>query len=119
MIRLDGKSREMIVRCIDDIAATQALWMRVAQTLVMAIVLSVVVCSELPELIRLVDNTTNDFTTPASLIEEPESVRASQPAVRITVLQCRPRYPLRDVFRRRAPLNLSRDLLSFYSIIRV
>lgn len=109
----------MIVRRIDDIAATQALWMRLAQTLVMAIVLSVVVCSELPELIRLVDNTTNDFTTPASLIEQAESVRASQPAVRITVSHCRPRYAVPDVFQRWAPLNLSRDLLSLYSIIRV
>lgn len=104
---------------IEDIARTHSLWKRVTKVLAMAIVLSVLVCSELPELIRLADNTTNDFTTPSSLIEEADSLRESQPAVRIRVLHCPRRYPVPDVLQRAAHLNLSRDFLSLYSIIRV
>lgn len=38
----------------------------VVKLLVLAVLLSAIACNELPELIQLVDNPTNDFTAPSS-----------------------------------------------------
>jgi hypothetical protein len=92
----------------------------VARLLVMAVLLSVVACSELPELARLMDNPSNDFMPPSYPMEQVTSAVAAQvtatvttPAPRITRSQ-----ESSGVRQQTIPIRSSRDLLELYTILR-
>ena len=92
----------------------------VAKLFVVAILLSSLACSELPELERLIDNTSNDFTPPSYVVGEITSAVARQ------VTPTSPERALRGVSRQNSPdvpqhiraFLSSRDLLHLYSMIR-
>jgi hypothetical protein len=87
-------------------------------------IMLVLVCSiafaEFPELARLSDNASNDFTTPTSVVEEVTTAVAPKvtatvaaPALRVTS------YPELSKASRRTPVSRSsRDVLVLYSILR-
>lgn len=89
-----------------------------AKLFVLAVLVSSLACSELPELTRLIDNSSNDFTAPSYVTEEVSNTVATQvsgtPSAR------------RMAFSRPQPNNLlqirqfrnSRDLLLLCSILR-
>jgi hypothetical protein len=89
-----------------------------------AFIMLVLVCSiasaEFPELARLSDNASNDFTTPTSVVEEVTTAVAPKvtatvaaPALRVTS------YQEPSKASRRTPVSRSsRDVLVLYSILR-
>jgi hypothetical protein len=50
----------------------------VIKVFVLVVLLSALVCSEVPELAKLMDDTSNDFTTPICLIQELRATIAAQ-----------------------------------------
>ena len=86
----------------------------------MAILLSSLACSELPELERLIDNTSNDFTPPSYVVGEITSTASDHltPTSRVRVLQAAAQQNSPDVSQHIKPFLGSRDLLHLYSIIR-
>src|ERR1700746_1556986 len=92
----------------------------VAKLFVVAILLSSLACSELPELERLIDNTSNDFTAPSYVVGEITSAVARQ------VTPASPERALRGVTQQNSPdasqhitaFLISRDLLHLFSISR-
>lgn len=90
----------------------------VAKFAVLAVLLTAVACSELPELARLMDNPTNDFTAPSYLMEDISAsvaaqVTATAPTLRITLSQ-----KFSDSPQRATLIRGSRDLLLLCSILR-
>jgi len=92
----------------------------VARLFVMAVLLSSVACSELPELARLMDNTSNDFTPPSYIVGEIVDAIAAQ----ITATRVPPASPTTpyqnssDVAQQTNLFRGSRHLLQLYSILR-
>ena len=92
----------------------------VAKLFVMAVLLSSVACSELPELARLMDNTSNDFMPPSYIVGEIVDTVAAQ----VTATAAAPASPTTpyqsssDVAHQTSLFRSSRDLLQLYSILR-
>ena len=89
-----------------------------ARLFVVVVLLSSLACSELPELARLADNTSNDFTTQSCFggevaIAAAIQVMAKTPASGITAH----RKSL-DIPQGIGLLGISRDLLLLYSVFR-
>jgi len=86
---------------------------------VMAVLLSSVACSELPELARLMDNTSNDFMPSSYIVGEIVDIVAAQvtataaPASPATLYQSSS-----DVAHQASLFRSSRGLLQLYSILR-
>jgi len=64
----------------------------VAKVFIFAILVSALMCSEFPELTKLTDDTSNDFTTPSYIMREVTSAVAAQ--VTATVMTPAPRISL-------------------------
>jgi hypothetical protein len=92
----------------------------VAKLFVVAILLSSLACSELPELERLIDNASNDFTPASYVAGEITSavaahVKATSPA---RALRAARQQNSSDISQHIAAFLISRDLLHLYSISR-
>jgi hypothetical protein len=90
-----------------------------AKLFVLTILLSAVACSELPELEKLVDNSSNDFTPASYAVGEITKAVAAQ--LRPTVSAAAPRLassqnPSSALFI--GPFLSSRNLLELYSVLR-
>ena len=92
----------------------------VAKFFVMAVLLSALACSELPELAKLIDQTSNDFTPPSYMMEEIASAVAAQVTTTTTVpkLRATPSQSSSDFPRQARLFRGSRELLQLYSILR-
>jgi|SRR5690348_12688721 len=92
----------------------------VARLFVLAVLLSAVACSELPELTKLMDQTSNDFTPPSYVVGDLASAAAAQVATTTTAPKLRgiSSPESSDVPRQARLFRCSRDLLQFYSILR-
>jgi hypothetical protein len=92
----------------------------IAKLFVLAILLSSLACSELPELCRLSDNTSNDFTPLSYVAGEIASAVSAQlwPASPARALRVTPQQNSTDVPQQVKPFLGSRDLLHLYSISR-
>jgi len=92
----------------------------VAKVFVMAVLLSLMACSELPELAGLADNTSNDFTAPSYIVGE----IASAVVAHLTATAAPPASPTTPyqnssgVAQQTSLFRSSRDLLQLYSILR-
>ena len=91
-----------------------------SKVFVLAVLLSALVCSEVPELAKLVDNTSNDFTTPICFMEEITTSVAAQVTATVT-------RPLVRAMQSHGPLGAphqtifsssSRDILLLCSTLR-
>jgi hypothetical protein len=91
-----------------------------SKVIVLAVLLSALVCSEVPELAKLMDDTSNDFTTPICFMEEITTSVAAQ--VRATVTP-----PLVHAMQSQGPLGApqqtifpsnSREILLLCSTLR-
>ena len=103
------KSRIMSLRFKTDIARFFAL----------AVLLSAIACSELPELARLVDNASNDFTAPSCLMwETVSSTVTSQVTVAVAGSPTEVRPQSSDVLQASHDFRSSGDLFLLYSILR-
>jgi len=92
----------------------------IARLFVVAVLLSSVACSELPELARLMDNTANDFTPPSYVMDDLERAVSGQVTTTAIAPASRPspRQNLSDIPQHTNPRHGSRDLLQLYSILR-
>ena len=92
----------------------------VARFFVVALLLSAVACSELPELAKLMDRTSNDFTPPSYVVGEIDSAVAAQVTTTTAApeMRARPAQNSPDVPRQTRLFRCSRELLLFYSILR-
>jgi hypothetical protein len=92
----------------------------VARLFVLAILLSSLACGELPELGRLIDNTSNDFTPPSYVVGEIERAAVAQllPVPPALALSVAPRQNPSDFPQHIKTFLGSRDLLHLYSVIR-
>jgi hypothetical protein len=84
----------------------------------LAILLSSVACSELPELTQLLDNPSNDFTPPSCLTEEASTVVAAQVTATARVSRVAQPQKSSDTVQQRSLIRSSRDLLLLCSILR-
>ncbi len=91
---------------------------KAAKLFVFIVLLSAVACSELPELAKLIDNPSNDFTPPAYVMSEIESTLTEHVMVKTNVSRMESRLFPSD--RPQQPHNFrsSSDLLLLYSIRR-
>jgi hypothetical protein len=90
----------------------------IAKLFVLAVLLSAVASSELPELARLMDNTSNDFTSPSYLMGEIGSAVTAQVTATGPVSSITPGQKLWDVPQQPGVFRSSRNLLLLYSILR-
>ena|ERR1700674_1293131 len=90
----------------------------IAKLFVLAVLLSAVASSELPELARLMDNTSNDFTAPSYLMGEIGSPVAAQVTAKGPVSRITPGQNPSDVRQQPGVFHSSRNLLLLYSILR-
>jgi hypothetical protein len=92
----------------------------IVRLFVVVILLSSLACSELPELERLIDNTSNDFTPPSYVVGEITSAVSSQltPESPMRALHVAPQQNSSDVPQHIGAFLSSRDLLHLFSIIR-
>jgi len=91
----------------------------VAKLFVLVILVSAVACSELPELEKLVDNSSNDFTPASYVVREIAKAVAAQ--LRPTVSAAAPCLaPLQNSSSAQfiGPSLSSRNLLELYSVLR-
>ena len=91
---------------------------KAAKLFVFIILLSAVACSELPELARLVDNPSNDFTPPAYLMSEIEGTLTEHVTVKTNVSRMESRLFASDRPQQSHSFRSSGDLLLLYSIRR-
>jgi len=92
----------------------------IARLFVVAVLLSSLACSELPELARLMDNTANDFTPPSCVMDEIENAVGAKATATATALASHPspHQNFSHIPRHTNPCHGSRDLLQLYSILR-
>jgi hypothetical protein len=90
----------------------------VAKLVVLAILLSAVACSELPELTKLMDNPSNDFTTSSHLMAEVSSVVAAPAKATAPASGIMPRQKPSKAPRHISRVGNPRDLLLLCSILR-
>jgi hypothetical protein len=92
-----------------------------AKVFIFATLLSALMCSEFPELTKLTDDTSNDFTTPSYVMREVTSAVAVQ--VTATVMTPAPRITPSRKFSAALPetrfIRNSRDLLLLCSLLRI
>lgn len=89
----------------------------VAKLVVLVVLLSAVACSELPELTQLMDNPSNDFTTPSHLMEEVSNVVAA-PVKATAASGIMPRQKPSEAPQHASRVGNPRDLLLLCSILR-
>lgn len=90
-----------------------------ARLFVVVVLLSSLACSEFPELSRLADNTSNDFTTQSCLEGEVAVAAATQVMARTPASCTMPRGESSDMPRRTGLFGVSRDLLALYAVFRI
>ena len=92
----------------------------VAKVFIFAILVSALMCSEFPELTKLTDDTSNDFTTPSYIMREVTSAVAAQ--VTATVMTPAPRIASSTKFSAALPersfIRNSRELHLLCSLLR-
>jgi hypothetical protein len=86
--------------------------------LVLAVLLSAVACSELPEIVKLMDNPANDFTTPSDLVVEFSSVLAAQVTTEAPARYIAPAQTSTETLQQTSYVRSRRDLLLLFSILR-
>jgi len=91
---------------------------KAAKFLAFVVLLSAVACSELPELAKLMDNPSNDFTAPAYLMGEIETRVSEQAIVSMSTSRVESRSFPSDRPQRAQGFRSSSDLLVLYSILR-
>lgn len=91
---------------------------KAAKFFVFVVLLSAVACSELPELAKLMDNPSNDFTAPAYLMGEIETRVTDQVSTTTSVSHLESRSFPSDRPQRAQGFRSSGDLLLLYSILR-
>ena len=91
-----------------------------AKVFIFATLLSALMCSEFPELTKLTDDTSNDFTTPSYVMREVTSAVAAQ--VTATVMTPAPRITSSRKFSAAPPersfIRNSRDLHLLCTLLR-
>jgi hypothetical protein len=90
----------------------------IARFFVLAVLLSAVACSELPELARLTDNTSNDFTAPSYLMGEIAGAVSAQVVATVAGSPIEMSLKSSDVPQRTHVSRGSADLLLLYSMLR-
>jgi hypothetical protein len=93
---------------------------RVVRFLVVAVLLCAVACSEVPELTKLIDVSSNDFITSSCLLNEvaATAVAPVTATVKPQALRVVPSQELSRVQQQTIRTRSSRDLLSLCSILR-
>lgn len=91
---------------------------KAAKFFVFVVLLSAVACSELPELAKLMDNPSNDFTAPAYLMGEIETKVSEQVTFTASISRLESRSVPSDQPQRMQGFRSSGDLLLLYSILR-
>ena len=90
----------------------------IARFFVLAVLLSAIACSELPELARLTDNASNDFTAPSYLMGEIASTVTAQVMVTVAGWPIEMSLNSSDIPQTSKGFHGSGDLLLLYSILR-
>ena len=92
----------------------------VSKFFVVAVLLSALACSELPELAKLMDQTSNDFTPPSYVVGEIAGAVAAKVTTTTTAPELRgmPSQNSSVAPRQTGLFRCSRDLLAFCSILR-
>lgn len=90
----------------------------VARFFVLAVLLSAVACSELPELARLIDNASNDFTAPSYLMGEIASTVTAQVMTTVAGSPVEMSLNSSDTTQTSEGFLGSGDLLLLYSVLR-
>jgi hypothetical protein len=94
----------------------------VAKVFVFAVLLSSLMCSELPELVKLTDKTSNDFTTPSYVMRKVASAVAAQVTAAVTTPASRitsSRNSSVVLPQQASFIRNSRDLLLSCSLLRI
>jgi hypothetical protein len=89
-----------------------------ARLFVIVVLLSSLACSEFPELARLADNTSNDFTTQSCLADEVAIAAATQVTVKASASRTMACEEFLDIPQRISLLGIPRDLLLLHSVFR-
>lgn len=92
----------------------------VIKLVVLVMLVSTIACNELPELTRLMDNPSNDFTVVSTASAD---VRVAAVAAQVTATLCMSRAALpleflQDAQRESAAFGSARDLLALLSFLR-
>jgi hypothetical protein len=90
----------------------------VARFFVLAVLLSAIACSELPELARLIDNASNDFTAPSYLMGEIARKVTAQVTATVAGSSVEMSLNSSDIPQTSEGFHGSGDLLLLYSILR-
>ena len=90
----------------------------IARFFTLAVLLSAIACSELPELARLTDNASNDFTAPSYLMGEIASTVTVQVTATVAGSPIEVSLNSSDIPQISEGLHGSGDLLMLYSILR-
>jgi hypothetical protein len=90
----------------------------IARFFALAVLLSAIACSELPELARLIDKASNDFTAPSYLMEEDASTVTAQATATVAGSPIEVSLKFSDVRPTSHDFHGSGDLLQLYSILR-
>jgi hypothetical protein len=90
----------------------------IARFFALAVLLSAIACSELPELARLIDNASNDFTAPSCLMGEITSTVTVQVTATVAGSPIEVSLKFSDVRPTSHDFRGSGDLLQLYSILR-
>ena len=89
-----------------------------ARFFVLAVLLSAIACSELPELARLTDNASNDFTAPSYLMGEIASTVTAQVMATVAGSPIEMSLNSSDILQTSEGFHGSGDLLLLHSILR-
>jgi hypothetical protein len=89
-----------------------------ARLFVMVVLLCLLMCSEFPELVRLADNTANDFTTQSCLASEVAIALAIQVVAKAPASGITARPESLCIPKRLSLFGISPDLLLLYSVLR-
>jgi hypothetical protein len=89
-----------------------------ARFFTLAVLLSAIACSELPELARLIDNASNDFTAPSYMMGEIASTVTVQVTATVAGSHIEVSLKSSDVRPTSHDFRGSGDLLQLYSILR-
>ena|SRR5690242_16074373 len=93
---------------------------KLIKLVVLVMLVSTIACNELPELTRLMDNPSNDFTFVSTASAD---VRVAAVAAQVTATLCMSRAALppeflQDAQRESAAFGSARDLLALLSLLR-
>jgi hypothetical protein len=90
----------------------------IARFFALAVLLSAIACSELPELARLIDNASNDFTAPSHVMGEIASTVTVQVTATVAGSPIEVSLKSSNVRPTNHDFRGSGDLLQLYSILR-